>query len=63
MLATFGVITPVIGVVLVILALIIFGPGKLPDLGKALGTGIKEFRTNVEKKDETSEVASAKENS
>jgi sec-independent protein translocase protein TatA len=26
------------------LALIIFGPGKLPDLGKAVGKTIKEFR-------------------
>lgn len=26
------------------LALIIFGPGKLPDLGKAVGRTIKEFR-------------------
>lgn len=26
------------------LALIIFGPGKLPDLGKAIGKTIKEFR-------------------
>ncbi len=26
------------------LALIIFGPGKLPDLGKAIGKTIREFR-------------------
>jgi len=26
------------------LALIIFGPGKLPELGKAVGKTIKEFR-------------------
>ncbi|MDD3652863.1 MAG: twin-arginine translocase TatA/TatE family subunit [Desulfotomaculaceae bacterium] len=26
------------------LALIIFGPGKLPDLGKAVGKTIREFR-------------------
>lgn len=26
------------------LALIIFGPGKLPDVGKALGKSIKEFK-------------------
>lgn len=34
------------GVVLVI-ALIIFGPGKLPELGKSMGRGIKEFKTAV----------------
>lgn len=29
------------------LALIIFGPGKLPDLGKAVGRTIKEFRSSA----------------
>ena len=32
---------------LVILAIIIFGVGKLGDLGGALGRGIREFRTQV----------------
>ena len=34
---------------LIILAvvIVIFGPGKLADLGRALGTGIKEFRRGV----------------
>ena len=31
------------GVILVI-ALIIFGPGKLPDVGKGIGKAIREFR-------------------
>ncbi len=31
-------------IIIVILALIIFGPGKLPDLGKAVGKTIREFR-------------------
>lgn len=30
------------------LALIIFGPGKLPDLGRALGRTVKEFRRSSE---------------
>lgn len=30
--------------VILILALIIFGPGKLPDVGKALGKAIGEFK-------------------
>lgn len=29
---------------LVVLALIIFGPGKLPDVGKSVGRAISEFR-------------------
>lgn len=31
-------------ILVVVLALIIFGPGKLPDLGKAVGKTISEFR-------------------
>lgn len=31
-------------ILVIILALIIFGPGKLPELGKAVGKTIKEFR-------------------
>ena len=31
-------------IVLLIVALIVFGPGKLPQVGKALGKGINEFR-------------------
>jgi len=47
-----GMITPTVAVVLLVVALIIFGPGKLPELGKAMGRGIKEFKsaTNDEEK-------------
>lgn len=39
-----GMITPTVAVVLLLIALVIFGPGKLPELGKSLGKGIKEFK-------------------
>jgi sec-independent protein translocase protein TatA len=39
----FGLGTTEIIVILVI-ALIIFGPGKLPELGKSLGKSINEFK-------------------
>lgn len=32
-------------ILILVIALIIFGPGKLPDVGKALGRGIKEFKS------------------
>ncbi len=35
-----------IGIVLVI-ALIVFGPKKLPELGKSLGNGIREFKGSI----------------
>ncbi|MDE3078098.1 MAG: twin-arginine translocase TatA/TatE family subunit [Chloroflexota bacterium] len=38
------------------MALVIFGPKKLPDLGRGLGQGIKEFRkaTTGEKEEDSS---------
>jgi len=31
-------------IVILIIALLVFGPKKLPELGKSLGKGIREFR-------------------
>jgi len=36
-------------ILILILALIIFGPRKLPEIGKALGNGIREFRNATKK--------------
>lgn len=32
-------------VLILIIGLVIFGPGKLPDIGKAFGKSIREFKT------------------
>jgi len=59
MLTTFGFLTPMTAGIVLIIALVIFGPGKLPDIGKALGKGIKEFKSaseGDEKKEEVKEV-------
>ena len=48
------------GIVLVI-ALVIFGPGKLPELGKALGKGIKEFKDSSEGNTKTEDIKEVKE--
>lgn len=35
-------------IIILVAVLIIFGPGKLPDLGRTLGKSIREFRTSVQ---------------
>ena len=41
--------------VILVIALIVFGPGKLPDVGKALGKSIREFKS-ASKDDETKTI-------
>jgi len=43
-----------IGIVLVI-ALLVFGPKKLPELGKSVGSGFREFRSGIAGQDEKPE--------
>ena len=38
-------------IVILVIVLIIFGPGKLPDLGQSLGRGIREFKSSVKGED------------
>jgi len=38
--------------IILVIALIIFGPKKLPELGRSLGRGIREFKGSVSGKDE-----------
>ena len=39
-----GLLQPTHLVFILLIVLIIFGPGKLPDLGRSLGKGIREFK-------------------
>ena len=56
MLTTFGLITPMTAGIVLVIALVIFGPGKLPDIGKALGKGIKEFKAAADGDEKKEEV-------
>lgn len=35
-------------IVIMVVALLVFGPGKLPEIGSALGKGIRDFRKAFE---------------
>ena len=39
-----GLLQPVHLFFILLIVLILFGPGKLPELGKGLGKGIREFK-------------------
>jgi len=39
-----GLFQPTHLIFILIIVLILFGPGKLPELGKGLGKGIREFK-------------------
>lgn len=42
-----GNIGPLEIIVVLVIALIVFGPKRLPELGRSLGKGIREFRGSV----------------
>jgi sec-independent protein translocase protein TatA len=42
-------------IVVLIIALVVFGPKRLPELGKSLGKGIKEFRGTISGEPDTVE--------
>lgn len=46
--------------VICFLALLLFGPGKLPEVGKAAGNMIREFKKAMEGKDEEAAPAARK---
>lgn len=48
-----GLLQPMHLLVLLIIAMFVFGPKRLPELGKAMGDGIRSFRNGM--KDTTSD--------
>ncbi len=54
----FGLGFPELLIILVII-LVIFGAGKLPQVGEALGKGLSKFRTAMDDKTEKNDVTKA----
>jgi sec-independent protein translocase protein TatA len=54
-------IGPVEIVIVLIIVLVIFGPKRLPDLGRSLGRGMREFKDSVTGKDKEREQLEASE--
>ena len=49
-----GGITPAHLVLVLVIALLVLGPGKLPETGAALGRAMRDFRHGLDGKDESS---------
>jgi len=46
-----GLFQPMHLVIVLFIALLVFGPKKLPELGKGLGDGIRSFKSSMREKD------------
>jgi sec-independent protein translocase protein TatA len=42
-----GLFQPMHLIIILVIVLIVFGPGRLPEIGKALGNGIRDFKKSV----------------
>ncbi|WP_422487056.1 twin-arginine translocase TatA/TatE family subunit [Gudongella sp. DL1XJH-153] len=48
-------------ILILAIALVIFGPSKLPEIGKSLGKALKEFKAGQDKDSDEKEEADEKE--
>ncbi len=46
-----GLFQPMHLIIVLFIALLVFGPKKLPELGKGLGDGIRSFKNSMREKD------------
>lgn len=42
-------------VIVLVIVLVLFGPGKLPTVGKSLGTAISQFKSSIKGSDDETE--------
>jgi sec-independent protein translocase protein TatA len=43
-------------IVILLVALIVFGPKRLPEMGRSLGKGMREFKDSISGKDDKPEI-------
>ena len=43
-------------IVILIVALLVFGPKRLPEIGRSLGKGMREFKDSISGKDDKAEL-------
>jgi sec-independent protein translocase protein TatA len=55
-----GILSPTHLIIILAIVLIIFGPSRLPELGKSLGKTMKSIQDGVEGKDEDEAAKPAK---
>lgn len=53
-----GLFSPMHLIVILVIVLIIFGPGKLPELGNSLGKSIKNFKKAADDRDDVAAALS-----
>jgi sec-independent protein translocase protein TatA len=49
-------------IVILIVALLVFGPKRLPEIGRSLGRGMREFKDSIGGQDEKPELPQRSEN-
>ena len=47
-----GLLTPGHLIIVLVIALIVFGPKRLPELGRSLGSGIRDFKHAIDSDDD-----------
>ena len=53
-----GILSPVHVAFLLVIAVLLFGAKRLPELGSSLGSGLRDFKESLEGKDAHAQVAS-----
>lgn len=51
-----GLVSPIHLIFLLLLALLLFGAKRLPEIGRSLGTGMREFKDSVTSHDDKTEA-------